>query len=611
MQNIREYLKEHRLLTDGAMGTYFDLLEQEEMICSEEANLTKPELIKKIHHQYIDSGANLIRSNTFSANKDTLEQIQLKTGGFRDLTLKDFVKAGYRIAKETEKEARAEGKMVWAAADIGPLVEHSEREREEILEQYYEICDAFLEEGCKVYVLETFPEEYYVIRMASYIKEKEPHAFLLGQFTFMQTGYGSTGHHFLSVLKNAAECNDLDAIGLNCGVGAFHMEDFFDRFLEEWDGRELLLSALPNSGYPQIVRGKVIYSDSLPYYSENLKRIASKGVRILGGCCGTTPDYIAAISRWITEENLVFPTKIFPASSKEKQKKAEKRNNTFADKIKNGKQVIAVELDPPFDVDCGKLMSAAEQLCATKADIITLADSPLARARADSLIMAAKIKRETGMDVMPHMACRDRNRIAIRSGILGAYINEIHNFLFVTGDPVPRADRDNTKAVFDFNSIGCMRYVKQMNDSLFQDNPVFYGGALNQDGANLEAIAKRMVKKIEEGCSYFMSQPVYSNESMERLRRLKEMTGARILVGILPLVSHRNAIFMQNEMPGIVVPDEVVALYKPDASREEWEKVSVDFSIKMMQKCENIGAGYYMMTPFNRVSLIKNILDNY
>ncbi len=610
--DIKTYLKDHRLLTDGAMGTYFDLLEQEDAICSEEMNLVDPNLIEKIHMDYIKSGAQLIRSNTFMANRDVLEKIKLKRREFKDITLNEFIKKGYAIAKKAVDQALADGRIAFPAADIGPIAENQDWDHEDVLKQYEEICDAFLEAGCKIFVLETFPDEDYVLHMASYIRQREADAWILGQFTFMPTGYGSTGLHYSMVLTRAIESGKLDAVGLNCGIGAFHMENFLGNYLAEHNVPEgVEISALPNCGYPQIVRGKVVYSDSVPYFSNKVKEIASQGIKILGGCCGTNPDYIASINQWIHEKDLVLPQKVIVRRNTQSQNQKKQIANKFYEKLQAGEKVFAVELDPPFDADCSKLMSAAKTLIGTKTDIITIADSPLARSRADSLLMAAKIKHESGMDVMPHVTSRDRNRIALQSGILGSYLNDIRNYLFVTGDPIARADRDNTSAVFDFNSIKCMAYMKRLNESLFIDDNIYYGGALNQDGSNLKVIANRMKKKMEEGCGYFLTQPVYTDESIDNLKQLKELTDAKILVGILPLVSYRNALFMKNEMPGISVSDEVVALYKEDAGREEWEKVSLEFSLKMMDKCKDLGAGYYMMTPFNRASLIKKIQENF
>ena len=284
------------------------------------------------------------------------------------------------------------------------------------------------------------------------------------------------------------------------------------------------------------------------------------------------------------------------------------RNNPFMAKLQRGEKVIAVELDPPFNQDAQKLMEGAFQLKQSGVDIITIADSPLARARADSVLLAAKVSAMVDIPVMPHIACRDRNRISMHSTLLGAHINGIRNLMIVTGDPVPSGERDNTKSVFDFNSIRFMEYVKELNQEIFLQDAFSYGGALNQNQANEDQVMKRMQKKIDAGLSWFMTQPIYSDEEVEKLGRMKQELNTKILCGIMPLVSYRNAMFIKNEMPGIQVPDEIVAQYRPDMSRAEAEDVAVRISLSIMEKLEEVADGFYFMTPFNRVSLITRII---
>lgn len=617
---IKEYLRHNRLLTDGAMGTYFDEIEPENYLCSEEANLLNPDLILRIHQEYISQGASLIRSNTFSANRKTFDQIQTKREELKNYTFTEFVAAGYEIACAAGEAAKEDGKEVYVAADIGPIFEDSDSEPDDVLSEYFEICDVFLDRGAKIFVLETFPDEQYVVKIARYIRQRVEDAFIIAQFSFVPTGYSRTGFHYKTVMKKAVDSGFLDAVGLNCGIGAAHMEKFYISYLESYGMPEgIIFTALPNCGYPQIVRGRAVYSDSISYFGKKVVSLAELGVRILGGCCGTTPEYIGEISRLLDDSaknGSVFSPKIITAKgyipsadTGKTGKEPPKVINSFRDKLKRGEKVCAVELDPPFDADAQKMLQGARQLKDSPVDIITIADSPLARSRADSLLMAAKIHQMTGVDVMPHFCCRDRNRIAIRSGVLGAQINDIRNFLIVTGDPVGRDERSFTKSVFDFNSIKLMKFLQGMNEEIFKEDPIFYGGALNQNGANPEKIADRMKKKMDAGCSFFLTQPVYSEEELQRLSWLKEQTGAKILIGIMPLVSYRNALFIKNEMPGIFVPDQILARYSPEGTREQWEETAIHISKSIMEAGRDIGSGYYFMTPFQRVSLIQKIIE--
>lgn len=240
--------------------------------------------------------------------------------------------------------------------------------------------------------------------------------------------------------------------------------------------------------------------------------------------------------------------------------------------------------------------------------MITFADSPMGKARVDSIMMGIKVSNEVGIPVMPHIACRDKNVIAMRAGIMGAYINGIRNFLFVTGDPVPAESRQDISGVFDFNSIKLMQYVNEMNAEHFQEEPICFGGALNYNRPNLDMEIKRMEKKIEAGAKYFLTQPIFSKEDMERIRVIKEKTNTKILCGIMPLISYRNASFIKNEILGIHVPDEILARFTPEMTREEGEAVGVEIAKEVMQELEVVADGFYFMLPFNRVHLVEQIL---
>ena len=338
-----------------------------------------------------------------------------------------------------------------------------------------------------------------------------------------------------------------------------------------------------------------------------MQKIAELGVNILGGCCGTTPAHIRNLSEMIADHE---PWEKLHVSEKDTENAVSRtRNNPFMEKLQQGKKVIAVELDPPFDQNAQKLLEGAFRLKKSNVDIITLADSPLARARADSVLLAAKVNSMVDIPVMPHIACRDRNRISMHSTLLGAHINGIRNLMIVTGDPVPSGERGNTKSVFDFNSIRFMEYVKELNQDVFLQDSFSYGGALNQNQANTDKVIERMQKKIDAGVSWFMTQPIYSDEEVEKLARMKRELDTKILCGIMPLVSYRNAMFIKNEMPGIHVPDEIVEQYRPDMSRAEAEAVAVDISLEVIDKLKDVADGFYFMTPFNRVELIGRIID--
>lgn len=587
--NIRDYLKERRLQADGAFGTYYADIIKERKELAEKANITHPETVKDIHKEYIAAGARLIRTNTFAANRESL--------GAEKEEQEEVLKAGYDLAAEAVRESR---KDVFIAADIGPIPEGSQRETEQILGEYREMCDVFLKQRASVFIFETFSDMRMLLPVVKYIKQKSD-AFIITQFSINRYGYTKTGMSAARILAAAAETEEIDGVGFNCGIGSGHL---YQILKEQTLPMDKFLTAFPNSGYPQSHQDRTIYLDNHQYFAEKLSEIASLGIHIIGGCCGTTPKYIESSKQIVDYSPVRMNIKAESVVEKEKVK----RNNTnsFYNKMKNGQKVIAVELDPPYDAKHERIMECANILKAENVDMITFADSPMGRGRVDSILMGVKVFHEVGVPVMPHIACRDKNAIALRAGILGGYMNHIRNLLIVTGDPIPKGE---IKSVFDFHAVKLMEFIQQMNVEHFEEEPIYYGGAFNHGRANLEYEIKRMEKKIEAGASYFLTQPIFSEEDIERIRYVKERVDTKILCGIMPLISYRNAAFIRNEITGIHVPDEVLARYDENMTRAEGEQVGVAIAAEIMEKLSSFADGYYFMLPFNRVHLVAQCLE--
>lgn len=589
---IKEYLKSHTLITDGAMGTYFDSIKTDSKQRVEEANVTNPDIIKSIHLEYIKSGAKLIRTNTFDTNLGHFDSEE---------KVKENITCAIEIAKQAVKESKEE---VFIGASIGPIRLENDMSQADVLKEYQFICDTFLSLGVDIFVFETFAELDIIRKITAYVKEKNNAAFILTQFTVNKTGYTPKG---ISVARLVRECSSdehIDAYGLNCGIGAAHLYQLLKKI--EFPN-DKFVSALPNASYPTLGRGEFIYSDNTEYYINKLKKIAGLGIDIIGGCCGTSPSYIKMLTDKVGEEKR--EKKNVASSKEEKETRIQYVQNEFIQKLERKEKVFVVELDPPFGAQVDKVMEGAYELVKANVDMITLSDSPLARPRADSVQIATKISNELDIPVMPHITCRDKNIIGLHSTILGAHINDLRNLLIITGDPVPRSDQEMISNVYDFNSIRFMKYIKEMNQEYFGHDPMYYGGALNHNLPNLDKVVERMKKKQKQGASYFLTQPIYSKEDVERIAYIKTKIDAPILCGIMPLVSYRNALFMQNEMPGIKVPDEVVALYHKDMERKEAEEVAINLSLKIAKELEPVCDGYYFMVPFQRVNLITTIMN--
>ncbi|MDD6327314.1 MAG: bifunctional homocysteine S-methyltransferase/methylenetetrahydrofolate reductase [Lachnospiraceae bacterium] len=596
--NFRDYIKQHKILTDGSFGTYYAERYQTEE-SPELANTLHTERVLDVHKSYIDAGATLLRTNTFATNSAYF--------GVDFSVVRDNLLAAVRIAEQAihECEKNNHGKKIWIAGDIGPIPFSEGKESAEIEEEYYRIAKVFVEEGITILNFETFSSMEHILPAIRRIVAEED-VFVMVQFSVNQFGYSNAGLRAKKLFSMANAVQEIAAVGLNCGVGPAHME----QIMADIPSSDKFRIALPNAGYPKRIRNRICFSDNPVYFAEKMQDLVRHNVDIIGGCCGTTPAFIKALSEVISLKQT--PHVSFDCGESNTKKSV--INKSFfhcRDGSEKTKKLLAVELAPPLDVRDDKLLEAAQLMADMGVDVLTFPDSPSGRTRIDSILMAEKVHRKTGMTVMPHICCRDKNTIAIRSQLLGSYINDIHNFLVVTGDPVPSMVRQSTKAVFQFDSVGLMQMLRDMNEEMFENTPMFYGGAINHNRHNLDIEIKRVKRKMEAGASFFLTQPVFCEEDIRRLRTIKEQTNARILCGIMPLVSYKNACFMKNEIAGVSVTDEVVARYNKDATREEGEAIGIAIAKEMMQSAKDFADGYYFSFPFNRVYMLPSILEDF
>lgn len=590
--NIREYLKKSKLIADGSFGTYYSQ-KYKTVDIPEYANISAPQRISEIHTEYINSGAKLIRTNTFASNTYSLDcSIE---------QVKENIKAAYKIAKGAVEQS---GKEIFIAGNIGPVPAVFQPDFEAVEEEYYQIAKTFIDEGADILCFETFTQSEHIMPAIKRIKE-ECNPFIIVQFCVNQYGYSEAGESAERLVSETAFSKCVDAVGLNCGVGPAHMQQILSRINLN---NNCFATAMPNAGYPLLVRNRVKYADNPIYFASKVNDMALLGADIIGGCCGTTPDYIREVAKTV---DLTPTVKSDETSANNENEKPVIKKSFFrnADGTIKDKKLIAVELAPPFGADDKKLLEAAHMLKGLGVDVLTFPDSPSGRTRIDSVLMAQKVKNVTGFEVMPHICCRDKNAIAMRSTFLGASINDINNFLIITGDPIPVMARQVVKSVFNFDSVGLMRIADEMNSEALKDSPLTYGGAINQSRRRIESEIKRVQKKMEAGAEFFLTQPVFTAEDAERLRRVKEETGARILCGIMPLVSRKNALFMKNEISGVNVTDEVIERYPENADREDGENVGVELAKEMIAATRDFADGYYFSFPFNRTYLLKRIIQ--
>ena len=587
---IKEILKNDILICDGAMGTYYSEVTGNDVSYCEFGNLNDKETIKRIHKEYIEAGAKLIRTNTFSANTYDL--------GVSLETLMDIIKSGINLAKEVTRNT-----SVLIGASIGPIkTDNLDEFSNEVLEEYKYIVDCFLENGIDIFIFETFSNYNYLKKISEYIKYKNTDSFILTQFAVKPDGFTRDGLSAAKLIKEVRNTKYIDAFGFNCGSGPAHILEMVKKINIENE----IVSVLPNAGYPEIIHERTVYPNNPLYFAKKVNEIRSYGVSIIGGCCGTNPSYIKQLTQIVNENSNVVNAN---TKSEPKVKSFEKKaKNTFKDKLENGEFVVAIELSAPIDTDISRIIDGAKICKENNIDLVTVPDSPMSKVRADSTIISSKIKREIGIEAMPHICCRDKNTNAIRSSLIGSHIENIRNILAITGDPISDASKVETKSVFNLNSFRLIELIESMNEEIFKEDSIYVGGALNLNVLNKEVEYNRMMKKIEKGAKFFLTQPIYDDNAIEFLKMIKERTNVKILAGLLPVVSYRNAMFLNNELPGVTIPDKYVQMFSENMSKEEAQEIGVKITVEIGKKLKNIADGLYFITPFNRVNMLIEII---
>ena len=585
MKDIRELLQTRPLLFDGAMGTYYKAAPGVEC---EQANLTDPAGVLAVHREYLAAGADAIKTNTFSLPRLAAAH----TPGWEQLA-----QAGWQLAVQAAEET---GAAVFA--DLGPA---PDTEAVPAGQVYTAVAKQFTALGARNFLFETLSSDAGLLDAVGAIKAEVPDAFVLVSFAVLPDGYTREGMYCKDLARRMQESGIVDAVGLNCVSAPGAM-----RTLAKQLGGTLPLSVMPNAGYPVVTRTQVKYQGRPEYFARELGRLAAEGtVQILGGCCGTTPAHIAALRAELDSLPVVEKTAPTEEFSTVKEQTVE-NEDAFLRKLNAGEKVIAIELDSPRNADLTGYLEGAKKLQAAGADLLTIADCPIAQARMDSSLVACRVHRELGLCTLPHMTCRDRNLNATKALLLGLYAEGVREVLAITGDPIPTAERDEVKNVYQFNSRKLAQYIVSLaGEGREMPGPMTVFGALNLNARNFDVELRRAKEKLENGMSGFLTQPVLSAQAVENLKKSRETLGAdaRILAGIMPVVSQRNAIFMENEINGIHVEDWIIEKFA-GLDRAQGEELGLAISLEMAKAALPYADGLYLMTPFNRVALMERLI---
>lgn len=620
-------LRENRpIICDGAMGTMLYSMGVPANTCFDECNLTQPDMVRKVHEAYIKAGAEIIETNTYGANR-------LKLGTF-DLgdKVRNINMRGARLAREVREVL---GQPVFVAGAVGPLGRPIEPvgliSQVEARQVFREQIEALLEGGVDLLILETF-RDLEEMRQALLAVQEACDLPVVAQMTFAEDGRTQVGNTPREVVEALEELG-ADVIGANCSTGPQRMA----RVIAEIASiSHRPVSAQPNAGWPEMVSSRIVYVSTPEYMAEFGKRMVAGGAKILGGCCGTTPAHIKALVECVggpqqaaTPSNGTGPLNgdrirlaesEAPLLREAAPLEVSETRTSVHDEVgslgwKLGKEfVVSVELAPPRGVNPAKLLAGAFMLKQKGVDAVNVTDSALGRASMSALAVCYLVSQQAGMTVIPHFTTRDRTLMGIQAELLGAHAMGLRHILALTGDAPNPVDRMGSSAVFDIDSIGLVKLLTQLNNgvdlsgnSIGGKTDFLIGCAFNPTARDLPLEKERLGQKLEAGAHFVMTQPVYDLELVERTLEHVKHFNAPVLLGILPLQSHRHAEFLHNEVPGITIPEFVLA--RMHEAGPNGRQAGLEMAREILQHAYGRYAGAYLMPSFGRYELCAQVLD--
>jgi homocysteine S-methyltransferase len=574
--------------------------------CFDELNLSSPHLVGAVHAEYVEAGADVIETNTFGAHR-----LKLGPHGF-DKDVHRINAEGARIARQA-----AAGRAL-VAGSIGPLGKPLEPfghvTHAEAVSVYREQVLGLVEGGVDLFVVETMPSldqaraAVEAVRGASEL----PVAVSL---TFNEEGTTFYGDKPEDVVR-AAEGWGVAVVGANCSQGPQPMLETVQRMAAA--ATRAKLSAMPNAGAPALVDGRYVYLCTPEYMASYARRFLAAGVTMVGGCCGTTPAHIRNLVRSV---RMVQPTReavavLPPARHREAPTPIAREEKSGLARKLGRKFVVSIELDPPKGADPGAIIDRAQYCREREIDCINVGDGPRASARMSAASLCLLLEKQVGIDTILHYTCRDRNLLSMQSDLLGAHALGLRNVLAITGDPPKLGDYPDATAVYDVDSIGLIRIMDHLNHGcdlagnlIGPALSLHVGCGADPGRPDYDKELRRLEEKVRSGAEYVMTQPVYDPRAIERF--LSDIAHLRtpVLVGILPLYSHRNAEFLHNEVPGMTIPDDIRERMRVSGGGEKAQAEGVAIAQEALRAARDVAQGVYIMPPFNKVDLALRVVD--
>jgi len=613
-------LSKRPLLSDGAMGTMLHGRGVDFEKCFDELNLTNPNLIVDIHTAYVLAGADILQTNTFGANRFKLARHGL------DDQVASINQAGVDLARRAIASAHVT-RPVLVAGDIGPLgvriAPYGRVQPDQAYQVFVEQINALTAAGVDLLMIETISDLYEIVNAIQAAKEVRSdlniHLPICASMTFTRDDRTLLGDNPAKVARHLVEAG-ADVIGVNCSGGPAQLLRLLKAMRQAVP--EAFISVQPNAGWPEQAGGRIMYPADPEYFGNYALAFCEAGASIVGGCCGTTPQHIKAM-RLALDENpqgcgslenvLSLPDEAgdLPETQME--------TSRLSQKLSSGKFCIAVEMDPPRGISTHKLVAGASLLAEAGADVINVADSPMARMRMSAWAVCEVVQRQVGVESTLHFPTRGRNLLRVQGDLLAAHALGIRNVFVVMGDPTAIGDYPDAMDNYDLVPSGLIKLIKQgfntgldhSGTSIGQPTAFFVGSALNLKPSDPEKEIKNLFRKVRSGADFFLTQPIYRSEDGLKFLEKYELAHGKlnkpILAGILPLVSLKHAMFLNNEVPGISIPVEI--LTRLEQAGDQAARVGVETTIELVRQIKTWAQGIYIMPQFHRYDLVAEIIE--
>ncbi|HSM23914.1 MAG TPA: bifunctional homocysteine S-methyltransferase/methylenetetrahydrofolate reductase [Anaerolineaceae bacterium] len=611
---FRKQLSESKpILSDGAMGTVLHQKGIRFDECFDHLNITNPAMVADVHRSYIEAGSTMIQTNTFGANRYKLSEFGLED------KLVEINQAGVDLVRRV---SLASFKDVIIAGDIGPLgvrlAPFGRVQLEEAREAFSEQIKILLEAGVDVIIIETMTDFYEVREAIQATRELDPKIPIVASMTFTRddrTLLGDTPEKVATNIFNTGA----DVIGINCSGGPLQLLRILKKMKVAVP--QAVFSVMPNAGWPEQQDGRIMYPAGSEYFGEYAISFWQAGAKVLGGCCGTTPQHIQAIARVIQNtkpEDIAFGLEI-PEIQIETETESSAPKSELAQKMESNKFIFAVEMDPPRGLSTKKLLAGASLLADSGADVINVADSPMARMRMSPWAVCSLIQRYVGVETVLHFPTRGRNLLRVQGDLLAAHALGIRNVFVVMGDPTAIGDYPDAMDNYDLVPSGLIKLIKQSfnigidhaGTEIGQPTSFFVGSALNLNSSNMEAELKNHIRKNKAGSDFVLTQPIFdAKKALENLKWYREHApneNFRIMVGILPLVTDRHAAFLHHEVPGIIIPDEIINRMRKAGDKSATEGIKI--AVELIEELRSEVQGVYLMPAFNRFDYVSEIIE--